>query len=102
MVCPNVNELEERLIDVSWSEFMDKKYPTNILVQAVEGKDLLLDIIAKTANTDITIQSINSINNSESFLYDIVVLVKDKDKLIKFMGDIKMIPNVISVERWIK
>ena len=57
-----------------------------------------MDIIAKTSNSDITIQSINSNNN----LYDLVVLVTNDEKLNKFMNDLKLINNVTSVERTIK
>ena len=102
MVCPNVSELEERIIDVKWNQVTTKKYPTNILVHALDGKNILLDIISKTSNTDITIQSINTINTNDNFMYDITVLITDKDKLLKFMNDIKMIPNILDVERVIK
>lgn len=102
MVCPNVSELEERIIDVKWNQVTTKKYPTNILVHALDGKNILLDIISKTSNTDITIQSINTINTHDNFMYDITILVSDKNKLLKFMNDIKMIPNILDVERVIK
>ena len=102
MVCPNVSELEERIIDVRWNQVTAKKYPTNILVHALDNKNILLDIISKTSNTDITVQSINTINSSDNFMYDITLLITDKDKLMKFMNDIKMIPNIIDVERIIK
>lgn len=100
--CPNVNEIDERLIDVTWNTSIDKKYSTNILVQAHNNKNILLDIIAKTATSDITIQSINTINSSDNFMFDIVVLVSDIDKLKKFINDIEMLENIIHVERIIK
>jgi len=102
MVCPNVSELEERIIDVSWNSVITKKYPTNILIRASENKNILLDIISKTSNSEITVQSINSLPSSENFLFDITVLVDGKESLIKFMDDVKLIPNIISVERIIK
>lgn len=102
MVCPNVSDLEERIIDVKWNQVTAKKYPTNILVHALDSKNILLDIISKTSNTDITVQSINTINSNNNFMYDITILITDKDKLIKFISDIKMIPNIIDVERIIK
>ena len=102
MVCPNVSDLEERIIDVKWNQVTAKKYPTNILIRALDNKNILLDIISKTSNTDITVQSINTINTNDNFMYDITVLISDKDKLMKFMNDIRMIPNIIDVERIIK
>ena len=102
MVCPNVSELEERLIDVNWNSETTKKYPTNILIHAMDNKNILLDIISKTSNTDITVQSINTVNSNNNYIYDITVLITDKDKLMKFINDIRMIPNIIDVERVIK
>jgi len=101
-VCPNVSELEERIIDVSWNQTINKKYPTTILVHAHENKNILLDIISKTSNTDITIQSINSIASSDNYLYEIIVVVPNKERLIKFMNEINGINNIIDVERLVK
>ena len=100
--CPNVSDLEERIINVSWNENISKKYPTTILVHAHEGKNILLDIISKTSNTDISVQSINAINSSENSLYEITVVVPNKERLIKFMNEISSISNIIDVERLIK
>ncbi|MDD2435618.1 MAG: bifunctional (p)ppGpp synthetase/guanosine-3',5'-bis(diphosphate) 3'-pyrophosphohydrolase [Bacilli bacterium] len=102
MICPNIADLDERIIEVEWNDVITKKYPTNLLVYASNTKNILLDIISKTSNNEITVQSINSLNSSENFLYDITVLVDSKESLLKFMDDIKLIPNILSVERIIK
>ena len=81
---------------------MNKKYPTNLLIHARENKNVLLDIIAKTSNTDITVLNINFINNNDNFLYELVVLVQNVTSLNKFMNDIRSIPNILDVERSIK
>lgn len=101
-VCPNVSNLEERVIDVDWNTNIHKKYSASILVHSLDNKNVLLDIIAKTSNSDIVIQSINSISARDNFLYEITVLVENKEKLEKFMSDIKSIDSVLDVERYIK
>ena len=101
-VCPNVSDLEERLIEVKWNNNISKKYNAAILVRADNNKDVLLDIIAKTANTEIVVQSINSMNSKEGFLFEITVSVESKEKLMKFVNDLTMISSVIDVERIIK
>lgn len=100
--CPNISDLNDRIISVSWNKKINNKYDTNILVQASTSKDILLNIIAKTSNTDINIQSINTINNSDNFIFDINVLTPNTEVLSKFMKDVRNIPNIISVERVIK
>ena len=102
MICPNVESLNERIIDVHWNETTTKRYPTTILVHASEEKNVLMDIIAKTSNSDISVESIKNIQTTDNHLYHITVLVDSKEKLVKFMNDVSSIPNILDVERLIK
>ena len=101
-VCPNISELTERLIEVRWNDTLEKKYSTNILVRATNNKNVLIDIISKTSSSDILVQSINTINSSEDYMFDITVLVQDKERLLKFINDLEMLDSIIRVERLIK
>ena len=100
--CPNISDINERLITVNWNNTITKKYDTNIIVEATESKDILLNIIAKTSNIDITIQSINTINNTDTYIFELNILTTSTEILNKFMNDIRTIKNVINVERVIK
>lgn len=100
--CPNISDISDRIISVSWNKNINKKYDTNIRVDASSNKDILLNIIAKSSNTEITIQSINTMNNNDTCVYEINVLTPNLEVLNKFMNDIKNIPNIIDVERVIK
>lgn len=101
-ICPNVKDLNERIIDVKWNESITKKYPASILIHAKENKNLLLDIISKTSNNDISILSVNTIDTSENFLFEIIINVDNTNRLEKFMNEINLIENVIDVERTLK
>src|SRR5574344_98277 len=102
MMCPNVENLEERFIDVSWNDVIEKKYPTTILVHTIDTKDILLDVVSKTSSNDVSVESINTMVSSDKNIYDITVLVKNKEQLVKFMNDIETIPSVTEVERAVK
>lgn len=102
MVCPNIQELEERVIDVKWNTEITKHYPTNVLIRTVKNDNLLLDIVAKTSNNNVSVQSINTYNNANDTTYEITVLVDGKETLVKFMNDVEQIPNVLEVKRLIK
>lgn len=102
MMCPNIQELEERIIDVKWNTEITKHYPTNLLIRTMKNNNLLLDIIAKTSNNNVSVQSINTYNNVNDTTYDITVLVDGKETLVKFMNDVEQIPNVLEVKRLIK
>ena len=101
-VCPNVSELEERLIDVRWNDEIDKNYSTNILVHTLDNKNILIDIIAKTASSGIIVQSVNTVNSIDGYIFEMVLSVPNKEKLNKFINSLEMLENIIKVERIIK
>ena len=92
----------EWLIEVNWNSLITKKYPTSLLIKALDNKNILMEIVAKTSNSDITIESIKSLSSGNDYIYQIIVLVESKEKLTKYMNDLRMIPNILSVERLIK
>ena len=100
MVCPNIIENEERTINVSWNQMIDKKYETNVVVKAHKTNNILLDIVTKISNVNIS--SINTYNHENDVVFDIAVLVENKEALDKFINDIKMNQNVLEVNRRIK
>ena len=100
-VCPNISE-SERLIDVSWNEISDKKYSTNLLISATDNKNVLIDIISKTSSAEVIIQSINTVNTNEDYMFDITILVPNKEKLVKFMNALNEVKSIKNVERLIK
>ena len=101
-MCPNVQDLEERLIDVKWNEKIKKQYPTNIVIHASNKSDILLDIISKTTKSSVSIRSINSYANKKDNTFEITVLVEKKEDLVKYMNELKSIKDIIDVERLIK
>ena len=101
-ICPNISDLEERIIEVNWNTDITKKYLTGILVYTNEMKNILVDIVAKTSSLDIMIQSVNTITSTNSYIFEIYVRVSGIEKLTKFMRDLENLPTVAKVERLIK
>ena len=99
ILCSNISDKDERIIKVRWNEKIDKKYPTTLLIRSLDNKNILMDIIAKTSNSDVTIESIKTINSKENYLYEITILVSNKEKLNKYINDLEMVPNIYSVVR---
>ena len=101
-ICPNISDLQQRFIEVNWNDNITKKYPTSLLIRAINNKNVLMEIIAKTSNSDITVESIKTISSSDDCLYDITILVENKEKLNKYINDLEMLSNILSVERKIQ
>ncbi|MDD4644313.1 MAG: DUF5913 domain-containing protein, partial [Bacilli bacterium] len=100
--CHNIATTEERLINVEWNNNIDKKWPTNIVVEAERKDNLLLELISKTTLSDTNIQAINTMGDNDYVIYDIIVSVASKEKLEKLINDIEQMPSVHKVERVIK
>ena len=102
VVCPNVSELEERIIDVKWNNNIEKRYSTTIIIKALKTDNMLLNIISKTAGNNISIQTVHTYNDGINTTFTITLLVSNVEILKKFMNDLKAMSNVLEVERYIK
>ncbi len=100
--CPNISDLDDRLIDVSWNEKILKKYNSLLLVEAISGENTLLEIIAKTSNSNVNVDGIKTINKEDLVMYELSITVPNKEILNKFITDLEMISNVTRVTRVIK
>ena len=98
--CKNILDLDERLINVKWNEERIKKFPTDLLVYT-NTDDNLLEIIAKATASNITIDSVSTLNRSDLKIYSLTVLVENKEKLDKFCNDLNSLKFVSKVERQI-
>lgn len=98
--CKMVDESNERIIDVSWNTNQLDKYTTNIKVYIDSSNDHLIDIISLATKSDINIASINNkglIKNEE--VYELLLKVKNKENLDKFMLDLSNLNFISKVER---
>ena len=101
-ICPNVKDLEERLISVRWNENITKKYPSEIIVYALKQDDILIKIISKTSNSETIIQKVNTIYENDGMNIQLTVLTPNIEKLNKLLNDIRSIKEVTNVERVIR
>ena len=99
--CPNVAKLDERLIKVEWNK-TNEKVPTNILIKSNLESNVIIDVVSKANNNEITVSSFNNHRMKDSNTLELTVLVKDKEQLDKFITSLEMINNIISVEREMK
>ena len=98
--CQNIIDIDERLINVKWNEATTKKFATDLLVYT-NPDDNLLDIIAKATASNLIIDSVSTMSKSDFKIYDITVLVENKEKLDKFCNDLNNLKFVNKVERQI-
>ena len=100
--CPNLETLDERLIDVHWNPNITKKYATTITIHAEPVKNPLLDIITKAANNSVSIETINTVSRTQITVYEVTVLVQNVEILNKFINDLYTLNFIKMVERIIQ
>lgn len=98
MVCPNISDSDERVIEASWND-VNVKLESSILIRVDSTKNLLIDVISKAANKDIPVKRFS---NSKGDLIKMTILVSGKDELLKLVNDIKTISGVRDVQRVIE
>ena len=102
--CPNIHDLNERLIEVSWNpnrnDDIDKQYIAKLGVYTNGLKSNLLDIVTKATVRNVVVNSINESNHNNGLYYDIIVKVHNKDDLDLFIGDLKTLKFVTNVKRY--
>lgn len=97
--CHNICNLNERIINVHWNDNASKKYVTNVIIYTEKKDNLLLDIISKTTSMNVGVKSVNTISNTDYNVYDLDILVDDKETLDRYMNVIGQLPFVTSIER---
>ena len=97
--CSNIKNVKERLIDVAWNENSDEKYITSIVVETDNSKNILLDIVTKSSQRKLNIESVNTINKDGILSYKLMVKVPNKTALDDFASDLMALPFVKSVRR---
>ena len=97
--CHNICDTTERIIKANWNDKIDKKYLTNVLIYANKNDNLLTDILLKTSSMGINIKSVNTISSIDYNVFDLNILVIDKEQLEKYIVVISQIKDVTSVER---
>ena len=98
--CPNIKNIDTRLIDVDWnSSNSDKLFIARLRVMTDTTDNHILDIVTKASTRGITISSINEINDKYGLAYEITVKVKNKDDLLLLVDDLRILPFVKEVIR---
>ena len=98
--CPNMKNIDTRLIDVTWNDTnSDKLFIARIRVNTDSMNNHILDIVTKASTRGITISSINEINEKDAVSYEISVKVKNKEDLSLLIEDLRILPFVKEVIR---
>ena len=100
--CPNIAKEKERLVDIFWRDDLEfATYPVDIVVEASDRNNLLVDIMNKLSLAHVTVSSMdakaNPVNMTSTF--NITLLVSDAKRLGDICNSLLGITGVYDVTR---
>lgn len=101
--CKNIIDVKERLIDVSWNDNRNeegKYYISKLTIFTNGTNNNVLDIVSSSTSIGIYISSVNEVNKNDLVYYDLIVKVKNKNDLDKFIDNLYNLKFVTKVSRY--
>ena len=100
--CPNIVNETERVIDVYWKEGLETAtYPVDIMIEASDRNNLVVDVMHALTNNHITINSISAKKNTSTLTATIsaTIMIQNNKKLTDIFAILHGIPGVYDVNR---
>lgn len=103
--CPNVQNEQERLIDVYWDENLEKKqYEVKLVVRSMDRSFLLSDIVMVVSQCKAGLNHVDSKVDDDQITATtkMKIVVENAEHLRTLMANLRKINSVISVDRVIQ
>ncbi|QWB95310.1 bifunctional (p)ppGpp synthetase/guanosine-3',5'-bis(diphosphate) 3'-pyrophosphohydrolase [Mycoplasmatota bacterium] len=99
--CPNCKQFDEnRLLEVFWSESIERKYPTRVKIIGTARPTLLTEVVTAVNALSISIAEVNASTASNlEMTIKLKVLISDVKALHNLTANIKKVSDISSVER---
>ena len=101
-VCPNLDRLEDRMVNVKWSENPKSKYLSSILITTKNNHNAMLEIMQKASTSNISIDNMKTLSKTDFVVYEVDLWVTSLERLNNFIRDINQLGYVETVERIMK
>ena len=98
-ICHNVCDVNERIIPIEWNMNSTNKYETSIIIRTEKSDNILVNIISMASTSNVNVQTLNIINNTDFQTYNLVVLVDNIDRLNSFLNALYQMKEIIEVQR---
>ena len=73
--CHNLDVIDNRTVEVKWSDSTNKRYLSIILVYSNSMDNHMIDIIQKTSKLDISVDGIKSMYKTDAIVYEVTTYV---------------------------
>ena len=100
--CPNLEFLDNRIVDVEWGKTDNNKYLTSIIVYTDTKNGKLMEMLQKMSQFDIHIDRFVTVSKGEETVYEVDLYVRNSDYLDKVFLELNKLSYVIKAERLFK
>jgi GTP pyrophosphokinase len=97
--CPNIINTKDRVIDVCWNTNTNNYYYTDLLVETDNLNDNLMDILSKSGQKDLHIESVTKKELNNGINYNLNIKLKDIKELESYIKDLEKVKYIIKVSR---
>ncbi|HBA37855.1 MAG TPA: hypothetical protein DCY94_03950 [Firmicutes bacterium] len=96
--CENLENMDERFIDVSWNEASSREYLAKVTIHTKNIGNNILDIVTKSSQRNLYIESIVTREHKDNIDYEVLIKVKNASQLRQFIIDVEGLDYVTGVE----
>ena len=97
--CHNLENIDERIVDVSWNDNSNKRYLTCLLLYLNDNENHILDIVQSVSMMNISVDGIKVINKGDKSTYELECYVTGCEQLDKLLLNLEKHRYVERVER---
>lgn len=95
--CVNIQNLEDRLINVEWNYNVESTYLSDITI-LVNNNNFLMDLMSEATKEKIHISELHNKETDEGLLCNITIKVKNKEELERFKSKLNKYKNIKIME----
>ena len=100
--CHNLDVIDNRTVEVKWSDSTNKRYLSIILVYSNSMDNHMIDIIQKTSKLDISVDGIKSMYKTDAIVYEVTTYVRSLEQLNTLILNLSKESYITKVERVIR
>ena len=100
--CHNLDVIDNRTVEVKWSDSTNKRYLSIILVYSNSMDNHMIDIIQKTSKLDISVDGIKSMYKTDAIVYEVATYVRSLEQLNTLILNLSKESYITKVERVIR
>ena len=100
--CHNLDNLEDRIVDVKWNSNVNKKYLSYIIVYSNSHDNNMLELLKDLSYINVSVEEVKILDKDDNYVYEISIYVDGIDQLDKIITTLNNKKYIENVERAFK